>query len=230
MWNFFHKDWLLQLRIELREQLPADYRVFVESESVLVSPSEPETTAAVVLPDIAVVSASSPEPSNPSAAGVHAATSAIIEAEETWESETHYSLVVRREPDNQVVAAMELLSPSNKGLGNRLDRERHLRKRDEYLDAGISLLELDPLLHGERDVPEPLARLTEYQRIAWTAYHLEGRRKYRGWGWNQAEPLPQIDWRIDATQTPILDLSHTLAAAIEFNRWEGFVADRAKPG
>jgi hypothetical protein len=136
-----------------------------------------------------------------------------------------YSLIIRREPDNQVVAAMELLSPSNKGL----DREHHLRKRGEYLDAGISLLELDPLLHGERDLPEPLARLTEYQRIAWTAYHLEGRRKYRGWGWNQTEPLPQIDWRIDAAQTPILDLSQTLAAAIEFNRWEEFVAERAKP-
>jgi hypothetical protein len=51
------------------------------------------------------------------------------------------------------------LFASNKGLGNRWDRERHLRKRDGYLQAGVSLLELDALIRGERDLPDPLQRL-----------------------------------------------------------------------
>src|SRR5690606_24490551 len=98
------------------------------------------------------------------------------------ETETHYTLIVRRSPDQRIVAAVELLSPSNKGIGNRLDREKHLRKRGDYLDAGVNLLEIDALLHGERDLPPALATLADYERVAWTATHGEGRRRYRGFG------------------------------------------------
>lgn len=149
---------------------------------------------------------------------------AVIEVEGPVEVETHYSLLIRRGPANVLVAALELLSPSNKGLGNRFDRERHLKKRVEYLDCGISLLELDPLLNGVRDLPPPLTRLTEYDRIGWSAYHHEGRRQYRGWGWNQAEPLPQIDWQIDAEQRPVINLSETLRTAADFNDWTTLVS------
>ncbi len=32
LWACFHKDWLLQIRSQLRSQLPPEYFVFVESE------------------------------------------------------------------------------------------------------------------------------------------------------------------------------------------------------
>jgi hypothetical protein len=137
----------------------------------------------------------------------------------------HYSLIIRRAPDNHVVAAMELLSPSNKGFGNRWDREKHLRKRAEYLDAAISLLEIDALVQGTRDLPEVVAeRLPPCERVAWTAFHHDGRRKYRGWGWNSDDALPQLDWRIDPTCVCLIDLPMTLQAAAQFNRWEELVA------
>ena len=191
-----------------------------------ISPIDSDASPPVVLPDVSIVTAPAAVPMTGSTAGSGEVTSAVIEAEEIWETETHYSLVIRREPENQVIAAMEMLSPSNKGLGNRLDRERHLRKRAEYLDAGINLLELDALRHGKRDLPQPLTELARFDRIAWMAYHLEGRRKYRGWGWNAIDPLPQIDWQVDSKQTPILDLGRTLEAAADFNRWNDFVAHR----
>lgn len=225
MWNFFHKDWLLQIRTSLRNQLPGEYRVFVESEAVLISPIEPETPQTVILPDVVVVRGSAMPARDASIAGSRCVNEAVIEADEPIELETHYTLVIRRGPENVVVGAMEMLSPSNKGRGNRWDRERHLKKRAEYLDSGISLLELDPLLGGVRDLPQPLAQLSVFDRIGWTAFHVAGRRKFRGWGWNQADQLPRIDWQIDAEQRPVVDLEETLQAAVEFNRWEELVSE-----
>ena len=69
------------------------------------------------------------------------ATAAVLELDEPCEVFCKYMLLIRRAPENQVVAALELLSPSNKGLGNRWDREKHLRKRNAFLEAGVSLLE-----------------------------------------------------------------------------------------
>jgi len=218
LWSYFHKDWLLQLRQALREQLPADYRVFVESEAVLISPLD-ESPAAVVLPDVSVSrSTTLPFPHSPLAAA--SVTAAVIEAEEPCEVETHYVLVIRRAPEQHIVAAVELLSPSNKGIGNRFDRQQHLRKRGEYLHAGVSLLEIDALLQGDRDLPPPLVRLAAFERCAWTAHVADGKRRYAGWGWNSADPLPVLDWLIDAGQHATINLGQTFDAAVAFNDWK----------
>lgn len=223
-WSYFHKDWLLQIRTMLRSQLPIDYRVFVESEAVVISAGDIESPKSAVLPDIAVVRRTPVAARETSVVASQATSEAVIEVDEPVELEAHYSLLIRRGPANMVVAALEMLSPSNKGLGNRWDRERHLKKRAEYLDCGISLLELDPPLNGGRDLPPPLTCLSEYDRIGWSAYHHEGRRQYRGWGWNQGDSLPQIDWQIDAEQRPVINLADTLLTAADFNDWTTLVS------
>lgn len=223
LWNYFHKDWLLPIRLAVRQRLPAEYRVFVESEAVLITPDAWDQPGSPILPDISLSRA----PSAPAAAASHReavpASTAVVEADEPCDVETHYSLVIRRAPENHVVAAAELISPSNKGLGNRLDQQQHLRKRSEYFDAGVNLLELDALTAGARVLPDSLTRLSGYDRAAWTAFHDAGRRRYRGWGWNQNDPLPEIDWPIDTAQTVRIDLAATLREAAEFNRWEELV-------
>ncbi len=223
LWNYFHKDWLLQIRIAVRQQLPADYRVFVESEAVLITPDPWDRPGSPILPDISLTRpASTPEASAPGHEADLAST-AVVEADEPCDLETHYTLVIRRAPENHLVAAAELLSPSNKGIGNRLDQQKHLRKRAEYFDAGINLLELDALTQGERVLPDALSRLGPFDRVAWTAFHDSGRRRFRGWGWNEHDVLPEIDWRIDMAQTVRVNLSATLSEAAEFNQWEGLV-------
>jgi hypothetical protein len=223
MWSFFHKDWLLQMRLALRDQLPPEYRVFVESEAVIISP-DPVESMQVVQPDVAIARDSRISARSPSESGD--ATAAVVEAEEPCETETHYSLIIRRSSDNHVVGALELLSPSNKGVGNRLDEQKHLRKRDDYLDAGVSLLEVDALSVGHRTIPPAIADLAAFDRIAWTACHDGGRRRYRGWGWNDDESLPKIDWQIDSEQRVLIDTSATLKEAAEFNDWESLVANQ----
>lgn len=225
MWSHFHKDWLISMRQSVREQLPAEYRVFTESETVLISPEAAERPLAVFLPDMSIVRpADVPAASGSGPLPTASGTTAVIEAEELCETETHYSLIIRREPDNFIVAALELLSPSNKGVGNRWDREKHLRKRAEYLDAGISLMEVDALRDGERDLPNALEQLAAHDRVAWTAFHQDGRRRFRGYGWNQADALPQVQWQIDPAQLVMIDLPGTLESAAAFNRWEEMVS------
>lgn len=221
MWAYFHKDWLLQMRQTLRNQLPNRYHVFVESEAVLITPDGAPMTA--VMPDVSVGRSLPSSHLGGRESQSEFATTALIEVEEPCEIQSQYSLVVRRSPEHQIVAVMELLSPSNKGIGNQLDRTKYLRKRSEYLDAGINLLEIDALLHGDRDLPSVLTQLQDLPRVAWTATYLQARRLFRGWGWGTTESLPTIDWRIDENMSVLVELEATLIAAAEFNDWEAIV-------
>src|SRR6266550_3231530 len=58
LWAYFHKDWLLEIRGQIRLQLPATYHVFVESEAILLTP-ETDEVAATSMPDLAVAGAPS---------------------------------------------------------------------------------------------------------------------------------------------------------------------------
>jgi hypothetical protein len=88
---------------------------------------------------------------------------------------------IRREPyleirdgqSRQLVTAIELLSPTNKRTGP--DREQYLRKRRQYFQARVNLVEIDLLRGGPRlpleDLPECdyyvlVGRSEEYPRVA----------------------------------------------------------------
>lgn len=216
LWAFFHKDWLLQIRADIRPQLPPEYAVFVESEAIVMSP-DPDAALQVAGPDLSVAR---PE----SAAGRDAAgrrvTQAVLEVEETCELCTTYSLLIRRAPDNRIVATCEMLSPTNKGTFGPVHRETYLRKRDQYLASGINVLEIDALLQGERLLPRPLERLSQYRRNVWTLLHRDGKRRWRGWGWNIEEEVPVVPWDVEPELTVCVDLARTLNEAVTFNPWE----------
>jgi hypothetical protein len=220
LWAYFHKDWLLQLRSLIRPQLPPEYRIFVESEAILIAPGA-STVTATVLPDVAV--ARGKAAGSTPARGAMAATAALIEVEEECETFTKYWLLIRRAPENLVVASLEILSPSNKGLGNRFDRDNHLRKRESLLDAGVSVMEVDALLSGQRLLPAALSDLARFERNAWMAFHRDGRRKFRGWGWNEPDPPPIATWVVEGDLEVLADLPLALEQAREFNRWDSFV-------
>jgi hypothetical protein len=215
LWAYFHKDWLLEVRRLLRPQLPPEYHVFVESEAIVVTPDEAPIP---LLPDVAVARGPG-EPTTVAQQAEPRFTAAVVEVEEPCEVFSKYTLLIRRSPDNRVVAAMELLSPSNKGLGNRFDRDKYLRKRDEYLEAGVNFLEVDALVAGQRALLPSLTHLAEFERSAWTALHLSGRRRIRGFGWNAADPLPVVPWWVEEGLRVEVDLGEAFQAAREFNRW-----------
>jgi hypothetical protein len=213
----FHKDWLLEIRTALRPQLPAHYGLFVESESILISP-DGATPPAKILPDQSVAR---PEITHTAPATIvqPEPTAAVIEYVEEVEIDTKYSLLIRHASENRIVAALEIVSPTNKGASSRLDREKFLCKRDGYFEAGVSYLEIDALRKGPRLLPTQLAGLADFDRNAWSAFHHRGQRRVRGCGWNGADPLPVVPWMIESDITLTIDFAVTIRSACEFNPW-----------
>src|SRR5688572_6967772 len=124
LWEHFHKDFLIEVRNLLRRQLPREYHVFVESTALVIAPFSGERIASTG-PDLAVVRAEGAAIQQARDRGV----AATVVVEESVQMYTAYTLVVRRAPDSRVVAACEMLSPSNKGVSGKIDREKYLRKR-----------------------------------------------------------------------------------------------------
>ena len=216
LWAYFHKDWLLQIREHLRPQLPRELAIFVESETVLISPGATEPSAAFA-PDLSIAR----HETEATTEGLSAqATATVLEVEEEIELFEQYSLLIRRAPENRVVAAAEILSPTNKGVFGLLDKEKYLRKRDAYLEAGINLFEIDVLHDGDRILPPALDRLRSFDRTAWTVCHAAGRRRFRSWGWSATEPLPTVEWEVEPGLSTFVDLALTCRRACEFNPWE----------
>jgi uncharacterized protein DUF4058 len=216
LWAYFHKDWLLQIREVLRPQLPRELAIFVESETVLISLGATEPSAAFA-PDLSVAG---PDADVPVASLSERASATVLEVEEEFELFEQYSLLIRRAPENRVVAAAEILSPTNKGVFGLLDKEKYLRKRDTYFEAGINLLEIDVLREGDHLLPPALDRLRSFNRTAWTVCHAAGRRRFRSWGWSATEPLPRVEWEVEPGLSTLIALALSCQRACEFNPWE----------
>lgn len=89
---------------------------------------------------------------------------AVIEADipaifELWREEIRqpYIEIVETAAENRVVTAIEVLSPVNKLAG--AGRSSYLRKRDEFWDSGINLVEIDLLRQGESTIRIPPEKL-----------------------------------------------------------------------
>ncbi|MBI4604550.1 MAG: DUF4058 family protein [Planctomycetes bacterium] len=216
LWAQFHKDLLIEIRTLLRRALPEEYAIFVETEAVIIAPPL-SARVATTEPDVAV---GRDEAILPVARPGSRSTTAALEVDEDFELYTAYALVIRRAPENRLVAVCEMLSPTNKGLAGKLEKEKCFRKRELYLDAGVNILEIDALLEGDRLVPPALAGLSRYARNAWTVLHGGAKRRWRGWGWDPHEPLPAIDWEVEEGVQASLSLGQALEQAVTFNRWE----------
>lgn len=220
MWAYFHKDWLLEMRALIRPQLPREYSILIESETVLITPR----ISGVVQPSAPDIGIARVERPTMETRHGGRATAAVLEVEEAIELYQSYSLVIRRAPENLLIAAAEILSPTNKGSAGQVEKDKYLRKRAGYLESGLSFLEIDALVQGDRLTPANLATLKSYARNAWTAYYDGGRRRMRGWGWNAGEPLPIVDWMIEGRSSVEIDLAGALERAREFNPWESNLA------
>lgn len=218
LWPSFHKDWLLQIRKLVRPQLSQEFAIIVESESVLITPYGPVTAFS---PDLSVARPEKDVLTQRRTLEQVSAT--VLEVNEEIETFEQYSLLIRHLPENRVIAAAELISPTNKGVFGRLDHEKYLRKREAYFDAGINVMEIDVLRQGERLLPTALDQLRRFDRTAWTVSHSAGHRHFRSWGWSESEPLPRLEWEIEPGLSTVVDLDIACRRACEFNPWEALV-------
>lgn len=117
-------------------------------------------------------------------------------------------LVVRRTDSREVVAVIELLSPTNKRAGSDGRRE-YLRKRTELLRTQIHLVEIDLLLGGERlPTVESLKATTDYCIFVCRAGTRPTAELYE---WPLKERIPRVPVPLSPTdRDAVLDLQGAL--------------------
>ena len=93
---------------------------------------------------------------------------------------------IRDRRGGEVVAILELLSPSNKNSGR--DRQQYLGKRDQILDSPTHFLEIDLLRGGPRLPVEGLPPCAYYALVSRT----ERRPDVDLWPWSLREAMPAI--------------------------------------
>ena len=81
---------------------------------------------------------------------------------------------------------------------------------------------------GQRVLPAPLSALAQFDRNAWSVFHKDGRRRFRGWAWNDPDPLPVVPWTVENGLEVLVDLGLAIEHARAFNRWDDLVESAAR--
>lgn len=154
-WSVFHHSFIGECGRYLNEQLPQNYVATVGDRVELVSEDDLGlVTARSIGPDVNVVRdrASSVQPGPAQSGRSNVATlepSTLQQAVEWIDPPKQLYVQVLRVPEQEVVADIELLSPSNKRRGSE-DRAAYLARRQMLFRHHVHLVELDLLRGGER--------------------------------------------------------------------------------
>lgn len=142
LWSDVHVSLIGAIRETLAAQLEPRYFVGVGTHTYISTiPSEPLQSR---YPDVAIINRGGSGISAASAGQV--ATPLVITMPLPEPYEEPY-LEVRLLPDGEVVTVIELLSYTNKRVGD--ERKSYLQKRKEYLSNDVHLVEIDLLRAGE---------------------------------------------------------------------------------
>jgi hypothetical protein len=223
LWSVFHKHLIVELFTNLRDELGDDYWVDMESEIVLVP--RPAGPARPVAADVDVTRLGIHR--DAPALALATITPALLEVDEPiGEFEQTWIEIRRRDwPDrddrmgSRIVAVVEVVSPSNKGIFGERDLRKFLAKRRDYLLSTVSYTEIDLLVVGQRELPSAVEKLAEHSLIAWSSQVRECSRHYWAWGWEPNHPLPTIALPLDYPHTCSIDLGACYGQAYQTNRW-----------
>jgi hypothetical protein len=190
-WGDVHSSLVIYARNQLQKVLPKDLQARVEERVIVTGLGRPRS----LFPDVHVIQTQR-KTRGPAkgAAGVAFAEPVVIELAD--EPETQTFVEVRQVSDGHIVTVLEVLSPSNKKAGDA--QEQYLRKQLEFLQAGVSLVEIDLLRHGDWIVAVPARALQPSLR---TPYRVVVRR---GWQSLQADyyPIPLTE-RLPTVKVPL---------------------------
>ena len=239
-WPDVHNSLAADIRRQLNQTLPDGF--FAESElrediglslrdpgeDILGGPSpDVSRTSKKTEPDVGVVG----DPTQPQTEG----GVATLAPPETRVAESPYEIIDPIElasvhvyavdsPDD-LLTAIEIVSPSNKRPGS--DRDRHRAKIAAFFAAGIGVVELDLLRTGERTLPvcsgDPYA--------VWASVPLpEGRRELRAYCCRLTQPLPVVAVPLGAGRAPhTLDVQAAFTAMYDGGKYGRGAIDYTQP-
>ncbi len=141
-WRDVHTALMIYARDAIQDRLPGDLLARVE-EGVSIDLGDDLRGAA---PDVQVVETPTSIPSAPELEeSLTAVAEPLVVPVSLPHTERHIT-IVDAGSGNRVVTAIEFLSPTNKIPGP--DRQRYLRKQQDYLDGRVNLVEVDLIRSG----------------------------------------------------------------------------------
>jgi hypothetical protein len=167
-WDSLHYDYIHHCRHQIAAQLPPDLYCRVE-ETVYVVEADPGKRK--YRPDVSVFRSraavlSSSEGTADPAASVGLATPVLWRPPSGSTTQLHINILSTRSKQ-PLVTAIEVISPTNKL--DRFGRKQYLRKREDYVEANASLVEIDLIRDGEPIVGPSADVLPEVYRTPYLA-------------------------------------------------------------
>lgn len=213
-WPDFHASTITYCRDALSDCLPDDYVAQMGEEVRVVTWQEGHDRS--MRPDVAIVRHGGSGGSEQPAGGGMVATlepiaipfaAAVDEVRDTW-------IEIRRLPDERLVTAIEVLSPTNKGSSGLTE---YLDKRHRLRTQGVNLVEIDLLIAGRRlPMAKPLPP-GDFFTIISRASKSELGDVY---AWSIQRPLPKIPIPLEDPDPDVfLDLAEVFALAYQRGRY-----------
>ena len=211
-WPDFHSRFINYWCEAIADRLPDHYEATL-SERVTLAEADDHSRKQFG-PDVALWQSApdSGQPVQPVAgvATLEPVTIPLLRLDEVRET----FIEIRTRPGREIVAVLELLSPSNKrGPGH----EDYLRKRHAVIMADAHLVELDLLLGGQRIALErPLPVGDYFALIA----HADRRFDCDVYAWSLRHPLPRLPIPLRAPDPDlVIDLAAVFATAYDRGRF-----------
>ncbi len=212
-WPDFHGRLITYSCDVISQALPDDYVAQMGEEVRVVTWQEGHDR--LMRPDVAVVRHDRSSGSAP-AGGRMAATlepfeipfaAAVDEVRDTW-------IEIRRLPDEHLVTAIEVLSPTNKGSSGLPE---YLDKRHRLRTQGVNLVEIDLLIAGCRlPMAKPLPPGHFFTIISRASKSKVG----EVYAWSMEHPLPKIPIPLeDPDPDVVLNLAEIFALAYDRGRY-----------
>jgi Protein of unknown function (DUF4058) len=213
-WQDFHLEFLTTVRRLLTPRVGPNYIVQLE-EHVYIHDLPPEPRSSVGRADVSIARARPMEAAD-AALGVLEAP-AEIDLPEQDEERIRF-LEIRDRRGRELVTVIEVLSPSNKRLGE--DRESYLSKRREILRSHAHLVEID-LLRGWTPMPMSNRPACDYSIMISRS---ERRPKAGFWAIALRDRLPVVPIPLRLEDGDVrIDLQEALNSAYDAAAYERYI-------
>jgi len=215
VWHDFHERFLPAAAAFLTPQVRPKYIVRLDEHAYIHELPANERHLAG-RPNLGVAALSGP---NAATASPHAATApAYVGLPVATDVERQAFIEIRDRANRELVAVIELLSPSNKRVGG--DRDQYLGKRQEFIQSPAHFVELDILRGGPRLALDGLP--------SWDYYALGSRAGDRPrsgiWTINLRDVLPAIPIPLRAGDPDAsLDLQQVLHRVYDAAGYEDYI-------
>ena len=214
-WTEFHVQMIVEFQRLLSPQVRPKYVARTERRVYLEHLVELQST---FQPDVQIFKSEPPRSQGIATSAVAMEIEPKIYSVPLPREERETYLEIRTADSNQVVTVIELLAPTNKRRGSDGFRA-YYNKREELLQAGVNLVEIDLLRLGVRPITvEPLAAETDYCALV----HRANRRgQAEVYEWTLRNVLPGI--RVPLTggdPDVLLPLQRAFVTVYDFDAYE----------